>query len=176
MIGRLLARVRDLPGIVEYLLTAEERQDAFEQRIRRANIEAELARQREAAAIRDRDAAIARADRAQLHADGCRAVVFALIEPGRVEQCTKVRLRDAVEAREFADRMAADTGIDPASIEVYRCRFCPRHPVSLDAFWHMSHADPAKRGQFRKVEPARSTELTQRATPADVARMRRVAQ
>lgn len=106
---------------------------------------------------------------AQQHAAGCRAIVLQLIEPGRVEQCTKVRLRSEDEAKEFAARMLADTGVET---EPHRCRYCPRQPVSLETFWHITHVDPAKRGQKGRDEPIRSPRLLDHVTPADVAAMR----
>lgn len=106
---------------------------------------------------------------AQRHAEGCRAVVGMLIEPGWGEQCHKVRLRDEEEAWHFAAQLQADTGVET---DVHKCRFCPRQPVSLQPFWHVTHADASKRGQRGKADPPRQAKLTRHVTPSDVARMR----
>lgn len=101
-------------------------------------------------------------------------MVAALIEPGMSEQCTKVRLRTEEEALEFAARVVADTG-QSGELRVYRCTRCPRQPVSLDRFFHITHADPAKQGQRGKADGVRPKKLLQHVTPADIARMHGVA-
>jgi hypothetical protein len=113
--------------------------------------------------------AIAIVRQAQQHAAGCRTILGLLIEPGRVEQCSKVRLRDEDEAWAFADRVQSETGVD---MDVHKCRFCPRQPVTLEPFWHITHADPSKRGQRGKADPQQPSLLRRHVSPDDVARMR----
>jgi hypothetical protein len=106
---------------------------------------------------------------AQQHAEGCRAIVGVLIEPGQRENCSKVRLRDEEEAWWFASRVQGETGIEMA---VHKCKFCPRQPVSLEPFWHITHADRALRGKGATGSQPKPGNLAQHLTPADVARMR----
>lgn len=113
--------------------------------------------------------AVSLVQQAQQHAEGCRAVVGMLIEPGQREQCAKVRLRDEEEAWHFAARVQSVTGVE---MDVHKCKFCPRQPVSLQPFWHITHMDPAKRGQRGKADPPQSARLLHHVSPADVARMR----
>lgn len=113
--------------------------------------------------------ALALVRQAQAHAEGCRAVVGMLIEPGWGEQCHKVRLRDEEEAWYFAARVQAETG---AETTVHKCKFCPRQPVSLQPFWHVTHADKAKRGQYGRADQKQPARLLDHVSPADVARMR----
>lgn len=113
--------------------------------------------------------AVALVRQAQRHAEGCRAVVGMLIEPGWGEQCHKIRLRDEEEAWHFAVRVEAETGVE---MDVHKCRFCPRQPVSLEPFWHVTHMDKAKRGQHGKADRPQPSQLLRHVSPADVARMR----
>lgn len=113
--------------------------------------------------------ALALVQQAQQHAEGCRAIVGMLIEPGWGEQCHKVRLRDEEEAWHFAAMVQADTGVET---DVHKCKFCPRQPVSLQPFWHVTHADKSKRGQHGKADPPRPAKLMRHVTPGDVAKMR----
>lgn len=113
--------------------------------------------------------AVALVRQAQQHAEGCRSVLALLIEPGRVEHCTKVRLRDEDQAWAFAARVETETG---TPMDVHKCRFCPRQPVGGEHFWHITHRDPAKRGQHGKADPQTPARLLGHVSPADVARMR----
>lgn len=164
MIGWLRRQTRDYLAITAYLV---ERDRAVAQRTQAYM----LALAAHATRVRDaQDAAHAVLEAERMTA-GCRSIVTALIEPGLTEQCTKVRLRDHAEAEVFAARVLADTGV-PA--EPYKCRRCPRQPVSLQAFWHITHADPAKRSLRGKDKPPATAApaLMRHVTPADVARMR----
>jgi hypothetical protein len=120
-------------------------------------------------ACSSRDAALQAARESARFADGCRAVLGALFEPGLTEQCTKVRLRDQADADAFAARVQSETGV---AMETYRCRRCPRQPVSLEAFWHVTHADPTKRSQNGKADPSQPARLLRHVSPADIAAMR----
>lgn len=113
--------------------------------------------------------AVSLVQQAQQHAEGCRAVVDMLIEPGQRENCSKVRLRDEEEAWWFASRVEGETGI---AMGVHKCKFCPRQPVSLEPFWHITHADKALRGKGAQGSKPQVGNLAQHVTPADVARMR----
>lgn len=113
--------------------------------------------------------ALALVRQAVQHVEGCRTVVGMLIEPGWGEQCHKVRLRDEEEAWHFAARVQGETGVE---MDVHKCRFCPKQPVSLQAFWHVTHMDKAKRGQRGKADRQQPSRLLEHVSPADVARMR----
>jgi len=75
-----------------------------------------------------------------------RGLVDRLIEPGQVDECSKVRLRDRLEAEQFARSAEHDRGLPTGALMGYRCMRCPRQPVSLARYWHITHTDPAQRG------------------------------
>lgn len=155
MMGWLHRRAADYIGITAYLV---ERDHAVAQRDQ-AYIEM-------LNAVALRDSAQRQAREAERMADGCRSILSALFEPGLTEQCTKVRLRDRQEAETFGARVFAETG---TPTEAYKCRRCPRQPVSTDAFWHITHANPSKRGQRGKADPPQPPRLLNHVTPATVA-------
>lgn len=101
-----------------------------------------------------------------------RALFDQLVEPGQVDGCTKVRLRDETEAEAFARHVERETGDPEGTLIGYRCRYCPRQPVTLDKFWHVTHRNPALRGKRAKdkYRTNRRRELGG-FTPADLARM-----
>jgi hypothetical protein len=158
MMRWLHRRASDYLGVTAYLV---ERDHAVAQRT--------LAYGQLLVAISGRDAALREARESERMADGCRSILSALIEPGVTEQCTKIRLRDRGEGEAFAARITMETGVE---VEPYKCRRCPRQPVSVEAFWHVTHVDPAKRGQHGKADPPQPPRLLRHVTPADVAAIR----
>jgi hypothetical protein len=100
-------------------------------------------------------------------------------EPGPVEGCTKVRLRDQDEAWEFAKRVAEDTGQRLELFNVYPCDICPRQPVGTSRFLHITSKETdqerlearARTGGQRKRN---GTALGDRIDPAVLERLRSV--
>lgn len=66
-----------------------------------------------------------------------------LLEPSPGDECRKVRLRSEDEARAFGDSMEAASGLP---MDVYRCRRCPRQPVTMERFWHIMNGTEEQRG------------------------------
>jgi hypothetical protein len=87
-------------------------------------------------------------------ADEAHTLMRTMIEPGEVERCTKVRLRSKEEAEAFAARVFDGTG---ERCVPYKCRHCPLQPVSLEKFWHITNADPGRRGKRGKPAPTPGT-------------------
>jgi len=75
------------------------------------------------------------------------------IEPGPADGCTKIRLRDEAEAWEFARGLSEDTGRALKHFRVYGCDICPRQPVGVSRFLHITsdQSDGA-----RKIAQARN--------------------
>lgn len=102
------------------------------------------------------------------------------VEPGPAEGCTKVRLRDRDEAWEFAQRVAADSGQDIARFKVYACPLCPRQPVGVGRFLHITNGQNAQqRSEARIRNAARrdrgGTALGDRIDSSIIDRLRREA-
>lgn len=109
------------------------------------------------------------------------------VEPPASEACTKVRLRDRVEAEAFAARLAKDSGREPEDFRSYPCKLCPRQPVGGNRFLHIANVDPrertergtreARKAGWEKVnrEKSRSgTALGRRVGPDVAARLRNI--
>lgn len=79
-------------------------------------------------------------------------MVERLMEPGPSERCGKVRLRDEAEAEVFAAQVFARTGHE---VRVYPCRDCPRNPVTLQRFLHVTSAEKSLRGEKGRIQRAR---------------------
>jgi hypothetical protein len=109
-----------------------------------ARRERDEANARTVAAVLVAAEAVRAAEIAYRQADGARALMGSLLEPGPGEGCVKVRLRDRDEAEAFAARVLNQTGED---CYAYRCPKCPRQPVSCEKFWHIATADPERRGK-----------------------------
>jgi hypothetical protein len=100
-------------------------------------------------------------------------------EPGPVEGCTKVRLRDRDEAWEFARRVAEDTGQRFELFDVYACDICPRQPIGTSRFLHITSKESdqerlearARSGGQRKRN---GTALGDRIDPAVLERLKGV--
>lgn len=105
---------------------------------------------------------------AERHAEGARALLWAMAEPGEDGRCGKVRLRSEQEAAAFAERVFAETG---ERCVPRKCRFCPRQPVSLEKFWHITNANRNRRGKRRG--PYRRPELLLRHVSPELADMLR---
>lgn len=98
-------------------------------------------------------------------------------EPGPVDGCTKVRLRDRDEAWEFARRVAEDTGQRLELFNVYPCDICPRQPVGTSRFLHITSKETdqerlearARSGGERKRN---GTTLGDRLDPAVLAKLK----
>lgn len=98
-------------------------------------------------------------------------------EPGPAEGCTKVRLRDRDEAWEFARRVAEDTGQRFELFDVYPCDVCPRQPVGVGRFLHItSRESEAERSQARISNAGQrkrnGTALGDRIDPSVLARFK----
>lgn len=103
---------------------------------------------------------------------------LALVEPPMVEGCVKVRMHTEAEAIAFAERLAADLGIDSSVLNAYRCKVCPRHPGTMDRFWHVGHRDPQVKpghvsGEIHRRRAWREGRtIGQLVTPETAARLR----
>lgn len=105
-----------------------------------------------------------------------------LVEPPRGVngECTKIRLHTREEALAFGEKVAAELGEPSGAYHPYQCKQCPRHPATMCRFWHTGHAHGASKAarQQRAIEKGREfhqgNTLRQRATPEDIARLRRV--
>lgn len=86
------------------------------------------------------------AELAHQQAEAARALMSSMLEPTRVDGCDKVRFQSHDEAADFAARVLAETGVRCVP---HKCRICPRHPVSLDKFWHITTEDRNQRGKRR---------------------------
>lgn len=98
-------------------------------------------------------------------------------EPGPVEGCNKVRLRDQDEAWKFAERVAQDTGQRLELFRVYPCDICPRQPIGVSRFLHItSDETQAQRSQSRISNAGRrnanGTALGDRIDPAVLERFK----
>jgi hypothetical protein len=109
-----------------------------------------------------------------------------LAEPGPGEGCTKIRFHREPEAADFLTQLAGQTRSDPDVYRVYRCRLCPRSPVTMTSYFHVSHRntsagrqtkqDSKEQWKQREVDARkRGTLLSQRVSPADLARLRAMA-
>jgi len=106
-----------------------------------------------------------------------------LLEPDPSEECRKIRLRDLQEAKGFLADLAERTGKDPAMLQAYACRVCPRHPLTRSRIWHVGHATTAeawavrersKRDHGQQVRAANEagTSIGARLSPEVLARLR----
>lgn len=75
------------------------------------------------------------------------ATFATLVEPGPTDKCVKVRLRDQVEAEQFARTLERNLGELVGTYEGYACPDCPRQPVSLTKFWHARATKESMRGE-----------------------------
>jgi hypothetical protein len=70
-----------------------------------------------------------------------------LVEPGRDPNCKKIRVYNKEQAQALADKIGAETG---EAMEPYPCKWCSRHPITLERYWHIQNADPKQRGSRPK--------------------------
>lgn len=105
---------------------------------------------------------------------GLARVVDELLEPAASPICDKVRLRDRDEAAAFARRVEQQLGLLRGAMVQYRCKACPRHPLSLDRFWQITNSDPERRGYRNpnKPRPRRGPGLITHVDPARLQALR----
>jgi hypothetical protein len=108
--------------------------------------------------------------RANQRAEAALELMLVLVEPGEVDGCHKVRLRSREEAEAFAERVLQGTG---ERCVPHKCRHCPRQPVSLEKFWHITTEDRSRRGK-RRGPHQHSARLLRHVSPehADLLRAR----
>lgn len=87
-------------------------------------------------------------------------------EPAPGEDCVKVRLRDRDEAVAFARHVESSTGGEWGALAGYRCKLCPRQPVSGARFWHVGNVDQEMRSGRETAERARKRSSKVRAADA----------
>lgn len=78
--------------------------------------------------------------RAKLRTDG---------EPGR-RGCEKVRLHGYDEAERWRIQVERETGA--SLLRVYRCKVCPRSPVTMQRYFHVGHAGNAEAQAAKQAE------------------------
>lgn len=106
---------------------------------------------------------------------GLAHIVDELLEPAPSPICDKVRLRDRDEANAFARRVEQQLGLQRGAMVEYRCKACPRHPLTLNRLWHITNADPEQRGYRNpnKPRPRRTPGLITHVDPARLEALRR---
>lgn len=92
-----------------------------------------------------------------------------LLEPTRIGTCTKVQLQNKPDAEAFARKVEQDT--KTGAMTVYKCPICPRHPVTGDRIFHITHVERAKQGKTwdKRQTP---TSIRKRVSPEDLAALR----
>lgn len=95
-----------------------------------------------------------------------------LLEPNRDDACQKVRLRDKDEAAAFGRHVETANGTPAGTLEPYKCRDCPRQPVTLAYFWHVRHVNRTKRGLGAKQYATTRPREMGRITPENIARLK----
>ena len=71
------------------------------------------------------------------------------VEPERRDECRKVRLHYRDEALLWAAQIEQKTGGQVGDLHVYRCKICPRSPVTMQRYWHAGHPE-TEEGQAAK--------------------------
>lgn len=92
-----------------------------------------------------------------------------LLQPDRVGTCTKVQIQAKADAEAFALKVATET--QTGAMAVYKCPICPRHPVTGDRIFHVTHAERAKQGRTWE-KPLASTSIRKRVSPQDIAALK----
>jgi hypothetical protein len=87
---------------------------------------------------------LARAHREAKHAEAYAIRVIdqlhdRLNEPPRKEGCLKIRFHREPEAQAYAAHIASTTGEPAEAYEAYRCKSCPRSPVTMQPYYHIGH-------------------------------------
>ncbi len=119
------------------------------------------------ARVDDLNAVLAAANRAHLND------MALLLEPVKAVRCDKTRLRDADEAAEWARRTETAKNLAAGTLTGYDCHDCPRHPLTLERYWHVTNVDVDLRGNRSNPKRGqRPPRLLSHATPGDIARLK----
>lgn len=89
-----------------------------------------------------------------------------LVKPDRVGTCTKVQIQERTTAEAFARKVEAEAWTGPMT--VYKCPICPRHPVTAEHIFHITHVDRAQQGKVWD-KPLSPTAIRKRMSPQDIA-------
>jgi hypothetical protein len=107
------------------------------------------------------------------------------VEPEQRDGCRKVRLHYRDEALLWAAQIEQKTGGQVGDLHVYRCKICPRSPVTMQRYWHAGHPE-TEEGQAAKqasmdrtrAERASATRagltVAQRVDPRVMERLKRI--
>jgi hypothetical protein len=94
--------------------------------------------------------------------------------------CSKIRFLAAEQAERFAARLADDLAEPTDTYHAYACKACPRHPGTMERFWHVGHrragdsATARERRSAARIQALRSGNLIRdRVTPEVLAGHRR---
>lgn len=89
-----------------------------------------------------------------------------LLQPERVGTCTKVQIQNKADAEAFALKVETET--QTGAMTVYKCPICPRHPVTTERIWHVSHVERAKKGRVWEERPGPGA-IRKRVSPQAIA-------
>lgn len=73
-----------------------------------------------------------------------KSLVRKMKQPPLQGKCNKVRLCNKVEAERFSNIAMRAMG---EHFEIYKCTKCPKHPLTGDQYYHITHTDEDKRGR-----------------------------
>ncbi len=106
-----------------------------------------------------------------------------LDEPRREDGCSKVRFHRRPEADDWAAAIGDVSGEGAEAFNSYRCKVCPRSPVTMQRYWHAGHrfgsqAAKAAREERRAAETSRAHQngrmIVQRVDPVVLDRLRQI--